>query len=191
VRGILPIVTQLKAPSPSYILADRQQYTTCHVQVPDLEERLSAIQLGNQFYSFFQVATEARKAIAILTKLVYRNEATVLTKMPRGYGIWVEEPDATRVGKPGKAAKNQTASCLILVSQYPHQRCRIRVPDLPDLVEAIAVDQAFYSIFKADLAAEQALEIIAKLLQRGDRALLLGDRTSYTIGIYEPEATQA
>jgi len=178
-----------KAPSPSYILADRQQYTTCHVQVPDLEQRLSAIQLGGTFYSFFQVATDARKAIAVLTKLVYRNEAAVLTKMPRGYGIWVEEPDATRVGKPATSVSPMTpASCLVLVSQYPHKQCRIQVPDLPQSVEAIAVDQSYYSIFKIGLAGEQALELVAKLLQRGDKTLLLGDRMGYLVGIYEPDA---
>lgn len=186
-----PTVSQLKAPSPSYILADRQQYTTCHVKVPDLEQRLSAIQLGERFYSFFQVAPEARKAIALLTKLVYRNEAVVLTRMPRGYGIWVEEPDASRVGTPAATVKKQTASCLVLVNQYPHQRCRIQVPDLPQSVDAIAVDQNFYSVFKTEIPAEQALEIIAKLLQRGDKALLLGDRHGYSVGIYEPEAILA
>ncbi|MBD1913317.1 MULTISPECIES: hypothetical protein [unclassified Leptolyngbya] len=182
-------MSQLKAPSPSYILLDRQQYRTCHVKVPDLEQRLSAIQLGDQFYSFFQVAPEARKAIALLTKLVYRNESTVLTKMPRGYGVWVEEPDAMRVGTPSSTVVRKPASCLVLVNQYPHRRCRIQVPDLPQSVDAIAVDQNFYSIFKAELPAEQALEIIAKLLQRGDKALLLGDRNGYVIGIHEPEAT--
>lgn len=182
-------MSQISSPAPCYILADRQQYSTCHVRVPDLEHRLSAIVLGGKFYGFFQVAAEPRKAIAILIKLAYRGDAVALTKMPKGYGIWVAEPDAQPPATNQERIAPAPAPCFLLVSQYPHQPVRARVPDLAQPVDALVVNQQYYSIFKAELPADYALEILAKLLQRGDQSLLMSGKTGFVVGIYEPDAS--
>lgn len=181
-------MSQSNSPALCYILANRQQYTTCHVRVPDLEQRLAAIYFGGKFYEFFQSIRDGRRAIALLTKLVYRGDEVVMTKTPKGYGLWVYEPEATPAVPHSLPEPKSAAPCFLLVSHYPHQRVRAEVPDLAQPVDAVRVDQQTYSIFKMDLDADYALEILAKLLQRGDRSLLMPDKHGLLVGVYEPDA---
>ena len=187
-------MSQPHPPAPCYFLANRQQYATCHIQVPDCEHRLSAITVGGALYSFFQVVPDPRKALSILTKFTYRGEAAVIRTLSKGYSIWVEEPGA-RLVKPTRSSKRlippnpPLATCTILVDRYPYQTCEILVSDLSNPIQALCVDGRFYSIFKVDVLPEQAITSLTKLVLRGDDVLLKISKLGTLIAVVEPDAT--
>ena len=81
-------------PQPTKLLAQREDYTTCHIYLPDEQQRLPAIALDGNFYSFFRSLQDATKTLSILRKLSAKGEQTVMTPNKRGYAIWVYESDA-------------------------------------------------------------------------------------------------
>lgn len=187
-------MSQHNPPASCYFLANRQQYTTCHIQVPDCDHRLSAITFGGVLYSFFQVVPNPRKALSILTKFTHRGESAAIRALPKGYSIWVEESSATIV-KPTRSSKRHIpsnpplATCTILVDHYPYQDCKILVPDLSNPIQALYVDDTFYSIFQEDVLPENAIEILTKLILRGDYVLLKISKFKTLIAVAEPDAT--
>jgi hypothetical protein len=69
-------------------------YVPCHVRVLHQSDRLSAIRIGNTYYSLFRIVTRPQQAIQIRDKLSDRGHKVVITRMIRGYALWVWEPDA-------------------------------------------------------------------------------------------------
>lgn len=74
------------------ILESRTLYQTCRIKVPHLEQRLFAILVDDQYYSFFRAEKTKEKALEILAKLGHRLQKTVITKTEKGYVIWTLEP---------------------------------------------------------------------------------------------------
>lgn len=79
-------------PAPTKIIQSQNQYRTCQIRVPDLQQPVPAIRVDNEFYSFFKAVEEAEKAFEIVAKLGSGGDSTVITKTPKGYAIWVKEP---------------------------------------------------------------------------------------------------
>lgn len=75
------------------IIESPSQYRNCHITVPDLEQPVAAILVDGEFYSFFKAVKEAEKVLAIAAKLGNSGDRTVITKTPKGYVIWVKEPE--------------------------------------------------------------------------------------------------
>lgn len=82
------------SPSPYKILASRHQYKTCYIQVPDLDKRLAAIFLDGHYYSLFKIVETIQDVLQIAQRLKCGREEAVITKLKRGYGLWVLEPNA-------------------------------------------------------------------------------------------------
>jgi hypothetical protein len=92
--------SQTLAPSASatfqlQVLQSRTQYTCCHIRVPELEQLLPAIAVHHQYYSLFKVVTQEQEAFATAQKLSLKGDQPIVTKVPKGYALWVWEPDAT------------------------------------------------------------------------------------------------
>lgn len=75
------------------ILDSPSQYQICRVKVPRLKQRLFAILVNGEFYSFFRTEKTKNKLLEVMTKLNYRLEKAVITKTEKGYVIWNFEPE--------------------------------------------------------------------------------------------------
>ncbi|WP_199296218.1 hypothetical protein [Trichocoleus sp. FACHB-591] len=76
------------------VLESRNKYRPCHIRVPDLEHRLSAIAVEGQYYSFFKVVKDRAQALEVAARLSRRGDQTVITSSVKGDVVWVLEPDA-------------------------------------------------------------------------------------------------
>lgn len=80
--------------TPSAVSSLKDSYVPCHVRVPQQSDRLPAICIGNTYYSLFRIVTRLPQATQICDKLGDRGYKVVITRMVRGYALWVWEPDA-------------------------------------------------------------------------------------------------
>lgn len=179
------------------ILISRDQYATCHIQVPGDAHRLSAIALEGQFYSFFRSCQQVTKALGLTMKLTGRGDTVVVTSTSRGYALWVYEPDATLAApSQGKPRPVPTlvgpADCWVISDRQPEYRtCNLKVPDLPDTVPGLTDGTAYYSLYRRERDGDTALKLVARLTQRGDEVILLTTSEGYILCIREPSATLA
>lgn len=79
----------------SKILESRNQYQTCRIKVPHLKQRLLAIGVNGEYYSFFRAEKTREKVQEIMAKIGHRVQKAVLTKTEKGYVIWTWEPEAS------------------------------------------------------------------------------------------------
>lgn len=183
------LIAQTGSSSPCYCIADRQFYQPCHIQVPDVAAPFPAIQLGERYYSFLKGLADPRKALGILIKLMYQGDEMVLAITPKGYALWVWEPDAilTRMRSPAVLAK-PLGRCQILVARDQCQPCLIQVPDLDQQLAAIRFEGDYYSHFRTEAKIERLLDIAAKVTQRGDDIAIARTKDGYAVYIREPDA---
>lgn len=79
----------------SEILKSRAQYQTCRIKIPHLEQRLFAILVNGEYYSFFRAEETKEKVLEIMAKFSHQLHKTVITKTEKGYVIWNWEPEAS------------------------------------------------------------------------------------------------
>ncbi|MBD2463219.1 hypothetical protein H6G89_19480 [Oscillatoria sp. FACHB-1407] len=189
---VQPLSAHRAGPAPCLILMSRDQYSSGRVQVPDLDRPIAAIQIGDRFYSFFKAVPDCRKLLGIIVKLSYRGDQIAITKASKVYGIWIWEPDAqslkdlTRQGST--VSLPAPATCRILVSRQQYQQVDICVPDLDQPLQAIAIDNHYYSIFRVESDVQRLIELVGKITQRGDETIVTRVEKGYCICILEPEA---
>jgi hypothetical protein len=75
----------------------KEDYQTCHIQIGDTQERLAAIAVGFQLYSFFKTVSDRNKALDIVGRLYDNGNDGVITQTPKAYAIWTLESDASRL----------------------------------------------------------------------------------------------
>ncbi|MDX2216452.1 MAG: hypothetical protein SFY66_24520 [Oculatellaceae cyanobacterium bins.114] len=188
---VQPLSAHRTSPAPCLILISRDQYLSCRVQVPDLERAITAIRIGDRFYSFFKAVPDCRKLLGIVVKLSYRGDQVAVTKVGKVYGIWVWEPDAQPLADVTRGHQSPPlpapAGCRILVSKQQYQSVDIYVPDLEQPLQAIAVDSRYYSIFRVESEAQRLIELVGKITQRGDETVVVRVDKGYSICILEPE----
>ncbi len=177
-----------------HVLTDRSQYVPCHVTVPDLEGRLSAIAVGSNCYGFFRVEKTSFDALKLIMKLSQRGDNVAITRNPKGYGIWVEEPEFSinNVKVQAKiqaiARQSSIAPCKILVTDSQYQPIKVQVPDLDASLEAAQFANRYYSFFKQVPDSESALELVARITERGEESALIISPECFTVCVHEPEA---
>ncbi|MGF1458426.1 MAG: hypothetical protein ACFBSG_05305 [Leptolyngbyaceae cyanobacterium] len=180
---------------PTKLLGQREDYTTCHILLPEEGERLPAIALDGHFYSFFRSLDDPQKILRILLKLSAKGERTVMTPNKRGYAIWVHEPTAVLATSKGKASRQLPSSfgpanCWIISDRQPGYRlCTLNVPDLPDAVPGLAQGQKLFSLYRREQDADNTLKLGSRLSQRGDEIVIVISNNNYGLCIYEPGAT--
>jgi hypothetical protein len=187
---------QRATPAPFYILMSREQYSSCHISVPEVEKPLPAIQIGDTHYSFFTAVTDSKRVLGIAVKLSYLGDAIAITKIAKGYAVWVLEADTRLLHSRlrGQSAASQLkrspapVACRVLVSQKQYHRLNIWVPDLDQPLSAIEFEDKYYSIFRVETDATKLLEIAAKIMQRGDEMVITKtEQGQFAICIWEPE----
>lgn len=182
------------APAPAMackLLFDRDLYTPCHVRVPDIDHRLSAIYVDNQFYSFLKIVPEAHKALNVVARLGKRDYTAAITQTRQGYAVWAHEPAAVYAPparKPGYTIRPVFGpqSCLVVTDETTYQTCRLQVPDVTKPLMALTHNDRYYSFFKQDTDAAKVLDIAAKLARRGDETLLVIEPPTFTLALLEP-----
>jgi hypothetical protein len=79
------------------LFLQKGDYISCHIQLNDTQERLAAITIGEQVYSFFWTLNDRDKALDMLGKLYDKGRDAVIVQSPKAYSIWVLEADAAPV----------------------------------------------------------------------------------------------
>ena len=184
--------------SPCLVLSLRRQYHSCHIQLPDSDERVAAIAIHNEFYSLFQVFESPDQAIDMVVRLSRRGEEVAIRQLPSGgYALWVKEKDARPTRSFNLIERRSTRQprpefCYILTTSDEYQEVDIMVPDLDKSLSAIQFQGKYYSLFKPQVTAEQTIELTAKLAQRGDETIILAlpDKApNYAVCVIEPDAS--
>jgi len=177
-------------------ILSRREYRSCHIYLPDANEHTAAIQVNGRYYSFFQFHRDQKRSLELAQKLTQRGYSVVMTKAPKGYGLWTLEPTA-------QPAQSRSASSLpdeslqgrslykMLSSPSEYRPCHIQVPDLDKRLAAIAHENKFYSLFKAVADIQEANQLIRRLANRGDGAVVTQTAKGFAIWIEEPEARMA
>ncbi len=167
-------LTELAAQPPASckLLISRRQYQTCHVRVPDLEQHLGAIRAGEDFYSFYKSLPDSQKLINLICKLGNRGDRMALTRSPKGYSLWVHEPDAQSVSERVSTLGEDTAYSKILPVQAEFLPCMINVPKIGPCL-ALQVEQHFYRFFKLERDFEGVLNVAGRLSRQGSETLIV------------------
>jgi hypothetical protein len=193
-RSLVPshAISYRTTPAPFYILMSRAQYSACHISIPEMEKPVAAIRLGDQYYSFFTSVADSKRVLAIAIKLSYSGDETAITKIAKGYAVWVLETDRQLLHRPPSQATTERSpiptSCRVLVSQDQYQTVNLCVPDLEQSLDAIQFEGKYYSIFRAEADITKLLEIAAKITQRNDEMVITKmDQGRFGICIWEPE----
>jgi len=85
---------------------------------------------------------------------------------------------------------NEVNSSIASFSQSNQQgqKCRIRVPHLRQSLFAILLNGQYYSFARAEKNREKALNTVARLFDRGDRAVITQANNQYIVWIWQPNA---
>lgn len=177
-------------------ILSRREYRSCHVYLPDSDERTAAIQVSSRYYSFFQFHRDQKRSLELAQKLTQRGYSVVITQAPKGFGLWILETTAQPAQRQASvtAQSNSLSSPLpykVLTGSSQYRPCHIQVPDLDKRLAAIQHDGKFYSLFKAVTDIEEANQMIRRLANRGDGAVVTQTAKGLVIWIEEPEARLA
>jgi hypothetical protein len=181
-------VSPVQTDTPYRLLESRSQYESCHIRVPDIEERLPALLLDQKFYSFFRVVSDEQQLLSMITKLNRQAQESVVTRVARGYGIWVLESTAY-IDAPRSASLQPPADAFpyrILESRNQYKPCHIRVPDVEQRLVAIRFDDTYYSFFAVTQDRPSILKTIAKTKLTVEQVVITLAAKGYILWVLEP-----
>lgn len=78
--------------------------------------------------------------------------------------------------------------CKRLTSRSQYRSCHIQTPDADERVAAIVVEDRYYSFFKLVKDQAKAVQLAAKLIDRGHEVVLTPTVKGDAVWIHEPEA---
>ena len=173
------------ADQPLYkVLGSRSQYRSCHIQVPDESDRLAAIQVGDQYYSFFRVVKDRQKTLQMAARLVYKGDKVVITHVANGDVIWILEPNAWL----SQSKNSANRLWKILQDDRDYQPCVILVPDVAQPLEAILTGGSYYSLLRVVKDREAAIELADRLTKKGNASVITKGEHSFSVWVLEPDA---
>jgi hypothetical protein len=79
-------------PKDCLIVADKNAYQTCRLQVPDVTKPLMGLIYDNRHYSYFKQDANASKLLDIAAKLARRGDETLLVVEPNQFTLALLEP---------------------------------------------------------------------------------------------------
>ena len=183
-------------PASYRVLRDRKAYHRCHILLMDEENPMAAIEVDGNYYSFFRVVNEPDRVAQLIDRLTRKSNAqVVVTEIPKGYALWVHEPDATlhslRHKTPVRSSKNladftEQASEL-LTSDREYLPCQIQVPDLDKPLTGINYYGKLYSLLRIVRDEKQAQELSQRLHKKGNRCLISSSAYGYSVWVLEPD----
>jgi hypothetical protein len=86
---------------------------------------------------------------------------------------------------------NSQSSVTILRDRSTYTSCHIAIADSTERLPAIQVDNKFYSFFRFEANQEKAFDVVDKLTQRGDVALVTQTPKGFAVWVFEADATLA
>ena len=176
------------------LLTYKGQYSTCHIKVPDVDAKLSAIRIDGHYYSLFRRFDGAELAMKAFNKLSKQGgDDLALTKQSNGrYVMWAIENEAQVFKGPRKQSldwpTHGPATCLMLGDAKQYHQCYVQVPDLADPLVAVNYEEQFYSVYQPGLEAAEALELAAQFAGRGNTSAIASTTKGYAVCLLEPEA---
>lgn len=75
----------------------QQRVKRCHIQLPDSPEPIGAIAHDDKYYSFVRFFSTIEAAERGAQRLIDKGNEVLITPTPKGFVLWVYEPEATRV----------------------------------------------------------------------------------------------
>jgi hypothetical protein len=75
------------------VLAQRS-VQRCHIDLPGVPRPTSAIVHNGQYYAYVRFFPTLEAAKRPVERLIAKGNAVILTKVPKGFVLWVLEPDA-------------------------------------------------------------------------------------------------
>jgi hypothetical protein len=75
------------------------EYQTCHILLPDTQEKVAAVMVNDQYYSFFKTVKDRDKALEILRRLYDNSNAAIITQAAQSYALWVLEEGVICLGE--------------------------------------------------------------------------------------------
>jgi hypothetical protein len=206
VRPISDDLVPTPDPARCKILDSRSQYRSCHIRVPDSDERLAAIALADRYYSFFRLVPDSQKALKIAAKLVYRGDEVAITRTVKGDVLWIyeaetqeekaqsekpksEKPKPVELSSPYRIPRSDSGLWKILTSERDYQVCQIRVPDVAKPMPAIYSDRQYYSYLRTVREQNQAIAHAERLSGKGHAARITQTSKGWTIWVLEAEAS--
>jgi hypothetical protein len=181
-------LSPLQTDTPYRLLESRSQYASCHIRVPDLEERLPAIHLDQKFYSFFRVVSDEQQLLSMVTKLNQQAQESVVTRVARGYGLWVLEATAYIDARRSTAEQADTFPYRIVESRNQYKPCHIRVPDVEQRLVAIKLDDQYYSFFAVTQDKPNIVKMIAKTKLTVEQIVITPTVKGYIVWVLESQA---
>lgn len=182
-------MTQATAVVSCKLLTSRDQYQTCHIIVPDLEQPLAAIQLDDRYYGLFQTLTEGDRVLKMLIKLHQRGDEVIVTRAGKGYTLWVWEPEASvKSAMAAKPTRIPPTSFKLLVTPEQFPVWSVQVPDLSQSLQTVEVGGQYYSLFRLETNVDRLFDIVAKITQQGDATIIFAASQGYAICVLEPDA---
>ena len=179
-----------------WFFQSRDEYQTCHIHLPH-GESLSAIALNGLYYGFQRHLSLESQVLKILDNLSHSSSLTriqevVLTVNAKGYFLWVKEENALPKGQFSPRYVTTSRKPINFIQLPPgYLFCKIRVPDLDQVLSAVEFAGSFYSLFKLEPDPQVVLEVLNKLNQRQDDILVAATPEGSAIYVLEPEGIRA
>ena len=183
-------------PASYRLLRDRKAYHRCHILLTDEETPTAAIDVDGNYYSFFRVVNEPDRVAQLIDRLTRKSNAqVVVTEIPKGYALWVHEPDArlhslrhkTPVRNSKSLASSTEQASELWNSDREYLPCQIQVPDLDKPLTGINDDGKLYSLLRIVRDEKQARELSQRLHKKGNRCLISSSAYGYSVWVLEPD----
>lgn len=68
---------------------------TCRIQLPGSSQRVLAIQVDGDYYSFFRLRKTEAQALSLVATLEERGQIAIATPHAKGHAVWIKQPHAT------------------------------------------------------------------------------------------------
>ena len=180
---------------PCKFLFSREQLLFCHIQMPDVPEKVPAITHEDRYYSIFKTVGSAQATLELAIKLGNNSNELAITQAGQRYIVWVNEPDATLISAQVDRIRTgrmtfKAANCLILPGAQSYKFTQLIVPDLTHRVPGFQHNQRYYSLLHRVKEVAEAINAVAELACRGIELALVPLLRSYAICIFEPNASQ-
>jgi hypothetical protein len=75
-------------------ILEPSQYQQCRVKIPGFQQRLLAITINGQYYTFLRGEKTIDKVLETIARLEDKHHQIVVTKTEKNYAIWLLEPQA-------------------------------------------------------------------------------------------------
>ena len=76
------------------ILTSHKQYVMGKAYIRGLDRPVSVVYFKGQYYYLFKTVQDIKQTAQIVKKIAVQGNRTVVTRIPRGYGIWILEESA-------------------------------------------------------------------------------------------------